>query len=201
MKGKHKFKLLHSVAARADDDESPDGGYLTAYEEVDIDDLFARKRQWSVEHVVPRSHAAGRGPHPAESDPVGWVEATQRANSRRSNYPLYLWPDPDGAIAPPNTLVRVDGEVHFVPPPGQRGRLARKWLFIRATYTDIAPPSAAQLRHAAEIVALAQHQRVWPAERRANQIYRAELGWANPLLEAGADAWYASAEWRALVFR
>jgi len=202
MRAADKYKLLHGVAAKADDDTQPDGDYLSAYEQVDIDDMLSGTRQWSVEHVVPRSHINGRESSPGENDPIGWIEATAMANSRRSNHPLYLWPDPgSGKFAPPNRLVRVDGEVHYVPPPEQRARLARKWLFIRATYAGIQPPSIAQKRHAADIVALAQYDPIYPAERRVNEHYRNTLGWANPLLEEGAEKWYANAAFRALAFK
>jgi len=198
MRTKDKYRLLHSVAMTADDDVTSDGDYVTAYEMIDIDELAEGKRQWSVEHVVPRSHVRGDGP--AESDPVGWIEATINANSRRSNHPLVLWPDSDDEVALPNTLVRFDGVMHFVPPAVQRGRLARKWLFIRATYDEIDPPTIAQQCRAKQIVTLAQCQRVWPAEERVNQWYRKNLGWANPLLEQGSDAWYSSEDWLELIF-
>ena len=199
MRGKHKYQMLHSVAASADDDTDPDGNYVSAYEQLDIDEVIALRR-WSVEHVVPRSFINGSGPGDGEDDPNGWIEATRSANSQRSNHPLYLWPDPDGTLAPPNTLVRVDGKLHYVPPREQRARLARKWLFIRATYDDIQPPSTAQKRRASQIVALAQHSPVQPAEHRVNEHYRQTLDWANPLLEDGAERWYTDAAWRALVF-
>lgn len=175
-----KHRLLHHVAETADDDKDPEGDYV-------------------VEHVVPRSFVAGVAPSPAEDDPIGWIEVTRHANSRRSNYPLYLWPDPDGMLALPNTTVLVDGELHYVPPVQQRARLARKWLFVRATYKDISPPSKAQSKRAASIVALAKHDRPHPAEIRVNRHYREKLGWANPLLESGADEWYRDPQWRALV--
>jgi hypothetical protein len=199
VRGKNKRILLHHYAARADDDVETGGDYLSAYDQMDIDEILERNT-YSVEHVVPRSHIYGKNSGPGEDDPIGWVEATRAANSRRSNYPLYLWPNPDGTLAPPNTLVTVDNELHYVPPSEQRGRLARKWLFIRATYTGIQPPSAAQRNRAAEIVALAQYGQIQPAERRVNRDYRRRLGWANPLLEYGAERWYGDAEWLALVF-
>lgn len=201
LKRKDKRILLHDVANMADDDIYQDGDYVSAYEQVDIDDMFAGRRQWSVEHVVSRSHINGGSPHPAEDDPIGWVEATPYANSSRSNHPLYLWLDPPGLLAFPRTLVRVDGELHYVPPMEQRARLARKWLFIRATYKDVDPPSMAQVARASKIVALAQHFPVQPAELRVNADYRERLGWANPLLEDGKDVWFKNPAWRALVFR
>lgn len=201
MRGQDKYRLLHRVAAEADDDTDPDGDYLTAYEQMDIDDVLARKL-WSVEHVVPRSHINGSGPGPGENDPNGWIVATRDANSRRNNYPLYLWRDPPGKYAPPNRLVRVDGQLHYVPPTEQRGRLARKWLFIRATYADdtLQPPTKAQINRRNEIIALAKYDPIYDAERLVNAHYRSELGWANPLLEEGANKWYDDVGWRNLVF-
>lgn len=200
MRGNDKYRLLHSVAADADDDVAVDGDYLTAYEQLDIDEVMER-RIYSVEHVVPRSHIDGRLPSVGEDDPVGWIEATRDANSRRSNYPLYLWESPDGSIALANTTVRVDGEWHWVPPIAQRARLARKWMFVRATYEGIQAPSKAQTRRAAQIVALAQHFPIQPAERRVNEHFRDTLEWANPLIEADAARWYGDVAWRARVFQ
>ena len=45
MRGRDKYRLLHGVAAKADDDVEPDGDYVSAYEQVHIDDMQARKRQ------------------------------------------------------------------------------------------------------------------------------------------------------------
>lgn len=197
LKGKDKRRLLHSVAERADDDDDLHGAYLTVYDQMDIDDVM-KNRVWSVEHVVPRSHINGRGPGDAEDDFVGWVVATRSANSQRGNKPLMLWNDKDGQLAFGPILI--DGKMHFAPPSAQRARLARKWLFLRATYPDIDPPSKAQQRHASDIVALAQHDRPSKAELRVNQDHRMRHGWANPLLESGAEKFYSDPEWRALVF-
>ena len=199
LRAKGKYMLLHKVAQQADDDVSDNGDYVTAYDMIDIDDL--KPDMWSVEHVVPRSHINGKGPGRAEDDPVGWIEAHAIANSRRSNYPLYLWPDEDGMLAPSNNLVVVNGETHYVPPLEQRGRLARKWLFIRATYAgSIRPPSRAQIERAAKIVAFAKADPLHPAERRVNEHYRKTFKWANPLLEDESDRFYDSVVWRNRVF-
>ena len=196
MRAAHKLRLLHAVASRADDDTAPNGDYLSAYEQVDIDDMQSSR---SVEHVVPRSMI--HGDEAGESDPLGWIEATQTMNSRRSNHPLYLWLEPDGKMAADNTLVYVGGEKHFVPPVDQRARLARKWLCMRATYGDtMDPPSEAQRANASKIVALAQHWPIQPVELRVNEEYREMLGWANPLLEENPEQWYDNVAWRALVF-
>ena len=198
--GADKRHLLHTVAAEADDDTSEEGSYLTAYFQTDIDEVLARGI-WSVEHVVPRSKVNGSVAGDAEDDPVGWIEATRLANSARSNFPLMLWRDPDGQLAPSGTLVTIDSEKHFVPPLEQRARLARKWMFVRATYPgEVAPPSEAQRARAADIVSLAKHWPVGPAEARVNEIHRRERGWANPLLEKSAERWLDDVHWRALVF-
>ena len=112
---------------------------------------------------------------------------------------MLLWADDDDAL--PNSIALVDGEAHFVPPMEQRAELARKWLFIRATYNGIQPPSKAQREHANEIVALAMISPIHPAQWRANAEYRERFNWANPLLEENADRWYDDQVWRRQVFR
>lgn len=189
MRSGDKYRLLHSVAARADDDTTQDGAYLTAYEEVDIDDLH--RGIWSVEHVLPRS-MTGDNAH-ARSDPVGWVEAVAAANSRRSNTPLYLWASEEAAVD--NSEVRG----HYVPPMTQRARLARKWLFVRATYSGLDPPSRLQAEHFEDIIELVRAHPVQEAERKVNSYYRSSLGWANPLIERDADSWYCDPAWRDMV--
>ena len=178
MRGRHKFSLLHGVAMRADDDEN--GDYLTAYEQIDIDDIGHFRR--SVEHVLPRSRAGTNGK--AKNDPNGWIVATRRANSSRGNLPLLLW---DG-----------EAEGHFSPPMEQRARLARKWLFLRATYAGLDPPSAEQLRNLPAIFELAK-QPPGRAEVRVNEIYRRELGWSNPLISN--PRWLDDSGWRQMVER
>ena len=176
MRGKHKFTLLHSVAMGADEDDG--GNYLTAYEEVDIDDLGFRR---SVEHVLPRSRAGWS--RQAKNDPLGWIEATRRANSSRGNLPLLLW---DG-----------EAEGHFSPPLAQRARLARKWLFLRATYKGLDPPSDAQMRNLGAIFEAAKEP-PGRAEVRVNEIYKRELGWSNPLI-TDPGRWLGDPGWRQMV--
>lgn len=178
MRGGDKFRLLHHVAAHADD---MGDDYLTPYDLVDIDDVLAQRR-WSVEHVVPRSHTGDNAE--ARSDPLGWIVATRSANSARGNLPLVLW---DG-----------DAAGHFAPPLEQRARLARKWLFVRATYQGLDPPSDAQRRNARAILALARSDPAGPVERAVNDLYRAELGWANPLVED--SSWLDDSDWVRTVF-
>ena len=205
LSGRDKRRLMHDVAAEADnDDREPDGedgNYLTPYDELDIDDVLDQ-RVWSVEHVLPRSNVVSEDTS-AKNDPIGWMTATRTANSRRSNYPLMLWPDQhNGQIGLPGALARFEGELHFVPPLEQRARLARKWMYMRATYSgDLNPPSRAQMKHKSQIVAWAKAYPVQPAEERVNELYKSMFGWSNPLLRSGAEEWYDNVQWRNLVFR
>ena len=185
LKGRDKHRMLHSIAMSSEDDTiGAQGQYLSTYTETDIDDIMA-SRLWSVEHVVPRSAVNGKAAGDAENDPLGWVEATRQANSMRSSYPLVLWELKHETGARAN-FVRLGGEQHFVPPLAQRARLARKWLFVRATYSHehISPPSNAQLAHLQEIIALARDGVVGVAEQRAHDALVSLLGggWRNPLM-------------------
>ena len=80
----------------------------------------------------------------------------------------------------------------------QRARLARKWLFIRATYQGLDPPSDAQLANAQAILALVRAHLPDAVERAVNDLYRAELGWANPLVEDAS--WLHDSDWVRTVF-
>ena len=193
--GADKQALLHTLAEDCSDPSDPETAYVTVYDGVGIERVLAR-RQWSVEHVVPQLHVNGREPGDAENDPLGWVEATRTANSRRSNLPLVLWP---GLYV--RERVAIDGVPHFVPPEEQRARLARKWAFVRASYPDeVAPPSEAQRKYAAKICANMKHTQPFESERCVNQRFRDEYGYGNPLLERDATTWLGSPAFRALVF-
>ena len=113
-----------------------------------------------------------------------------------------LWHSmPEGKFAIPNRLVRFFGETHYVPPQNQRARLARKWLYMRATYgCDLLPPSKAQIFHSSEIIALAKHTPVYGAEQRVNNLLRSQFDLSNPLLDSNASRWFDDAHWRSLVF-
>jgi hypothetical protein len=197
-KSRDKYNALHAVALTADNDNLSNGHYKSAYEQIDIDDMD--NNTWSVEHVLPRSRMHGTDKVCAESDPVGFVEATRDANQRRSNHYLFLWEELPDQLAIPNNFVNLMGDFHYVPPIEQRARLARKWLCIRATYQDLDPPSTAQRLNAHNIVALAKNWPVQPSELKVNEHYRNVLNWANPLLEEQNNRWYDDAAWRALVF-
>lgn len=192
--------LMHDVALKADDNVLKDGDYLSPYAQLDIEQIMSEER-WSVEHVLAQSFETVPNSG-VRDDPIAWMTATRVANSRRSNHFLMLWPDERGGkIAIPNTVVRIDGELHFVPPFEQRARLARKWMYARATYAGcIVPPSKAQRKFASRIVALVKHYPIQPAERRVNSIHDSMFAWSNPLLGNNADVWLDDVEWRNLVF-
>jgi hypothetical protein len=145
--------VFRALADRSENDRYSAGQYEGPYSGVDID-VIIRQRLWSVEHIVPRSRINGRRPGVAEDDPFGWVLETRQENSRRRNYPLVLWKT--GAVEP--ALIEVDGVVHYDFDDASKGRVARKWLYIRAVYggvDDIDPMTEAQRRHLDEILEIA----------------------------------------------
>lgn len=202
LSSKEKHKLLHLVAAEADDDSSKDGSYLSAYYELDIDEMIDNPvygLRTSVEHVLPRSFAKANPA--AQNDPITWIAATIKANSKRSNLPLYLWPEDDGQFAIPRSVIKdpKTGEEHYVPPFSQRARLARKWIFARASYGGLDPPSRWQTENAHKIFALAKAFPPYPAEVAVNSIYKRDLNYFNPLVDPDANQWYDDREFRKMV--
>ena len=184
-----KRRLVHQVAQRAQTDYDD---YVTPYLQTDIDDVLAQRR-WSVEHVVPRSRC-----QMAEGDPWNFVEADRRENSVRSSLPLKLWPDEPNQL-PTSKFQSFNGERHYAPPPGQRARLARKWLYTRATY-GCTPMSRAQKAHLPKIIALSKHSPPDTIEINVAKQLEVLTGTRNPLiLDAEPSRWYDSPEWRALV--
>ena len=193
---KDKSELLHARAQNCSNPSSEESEYVSVYNGEGIESVLARNKQ-SVEHVVTRSDVNGSDPGDAENDPLGWVEATATANSRRSNISLVLWP---GTYV--REKVRIDGVLHFVPPEDQRARLARKWAFIRASYSDeVSPPSAAQKKHSAEICALMKHAKPFEYELCVNETFKNEYNYGNPLLEEDAGKWLDDVQWRKIVFK
>lgn len=185
VKKERKYEMLHDPA-RAIDAE-----YVSPYELVDIDELVA-SGQKSVEHVLPKSFFKGKL---GVCDPLGWVAADRDANSKRSNTPLVLWPMLNQKVP-----LR-----HYVPLFDQRGRLARKWLFMRYTYaTEIkVPPTKAQVAHRYLILWMARRTPIAEAEYQMNEWYAEAIGWSNPLLsrdEAERDRFYESPAFRACIF-
>ena len=192
LRGPDKWRLLHrlAVAAQGDDDD-----YFTAYTLTDIDDVVAQ-RLWSVEHVRPQSkcHDAQAG-----ADPNGWIEATRRANQRRSNHPLVLWLDGDDAG---DSFTVLQGVMHYRPPASERARLARKWLYMGATHArGCDPPSRAQRAHMREIIHLVRSTPVSAVERRVAEAVKEAVGFGNPLiLDADPGRFYDDDEWVRAVF-
>lgn len=185
-----KHAWLHALALKAK-------GYASAYEELPVENLMADHR-YSVEHVVPRSKIDDASD--AEADPYNWIQATRRANSRRSNHPLKLWPDEPGVPRPSTSFELIDGQLHYLPPANQRARIARKWLYTHATYPhEIDAPSVAQLRNLSKIVALARDTPILlPEQQVADALYDL-LGYSNPLLTNDASTLYDTLDWHTLL--
>ena len=192
-----KRTLVHDVAKASQD---ADRQYRTPYLQVDIDTLLDEDR-YSVEHVVPRSRC-----HDAEGDVWNFVEADRYENSRRSNLPLMLWPDLHSRICKlrPGDLCTKhmathNDERHYVPPLAQRARLARKWLYTRATYNCL-EMSKAQRENLGNIIALCKRSPPSETELAVARILEAETGTRNPLLlDEDPSRWYECSAWRALV--
>lgn len=186
VRGRRKRAWLHNLAVKASD-------YDSAYEELPAEELMAQNR-YSVEHVVPRSKIDDASD--LEADPYNWILATRSENSRRSNTPLKLWPDDAGRPRASGSFQTIDGELHYLPPSDQRARLARKWLYAHATYPhDVDPPTVAQLRNLAKIIALVRDTPILTAEQQvANDLYHM-LNYKNPLLTEDADHFYDVVDW------
>jgi len=183
---RRKFKLLHDPAKRATD-------YVSAYKEVDVETLID-ENEYSVEHVLPKSYAKGKSRSDASGDFNNWVEADRDENSKRGNRPLQLWPDSKGISL-----------THYRPPENQRARLARKWLFARATYAyeNLRPPTDQQLQHMNDIIAYAKTSDPEEYEYEMNEFYKDTEQWSNPLLDRDKkkrDRWYDDIVWRRLAF-
>jgi len=95
--------------------------------------------------------------------PCSPAVATQLAESRRKptnrafQYPLKLWPDDPAKPSTGCWFEVIEGELHYLPPPCERPRLARHFLHVHATFPHEADtPSVAQLRNLPGIVALAR---------------------------------------------
>ena len=180
---KRAFRVL---VDESENDRFSAGQYETPYSGTDVDEVL-RTRTWSIEHIVPRSDVNGRSPGLAENDVFGWDLATRRANARRSNLPLVLWPTSSDSA---RGVVTIDGEPHFNPPEEFKARLARRWLYIRIVYSKIDRldrPSRAQAAHADATIELVRTSPSY-AEKRLHALLvervRAKygVGWRNPLV-------------------
>ena len=114
-------------------------------------------------------------------------------------YPFKLWPDddPEWRTRFPGCLQLLDGELHYLPPPEERAKLAFFWLFFNATTPhSIEPPTVAQLRNLPHIVALARGMPLWQADAEVKYALQDLLHQANPPLPydpsvlAAARVWY-----------
>jgi hypothetical protein len=208
-KQKHSF---YDLINQSENDRFSARQYNSPYTDDDID-VILRTRSWSIEHVLPRWLVNGGAPGEAEEDWLGWDVADSRANSARSNLPLVLWPTPTMKVG----RVRLDGDpqTHFNPLEVHKARLARKWLFLRATYSRIDRIDAAsisQRRYADAIIANVRESKIGYAERRFQGLLEEHVSssssswssgatWSNPLYGPRADEFLIDANWKAFVFQ
>ena len=175
--------------------------YRTSYTNSNIKTLRGDHKQ-SIEHVWPRSFVNGRFSGAAENDPFSWASVDRKSNSTRSNLPLVLWP----TFSVDEGIVDIGGERHFNPPNEHKARLARRWVYIRATYAlidDLASPSYAQLKHADAILSLIATTTPSDEELELHaKLSERYGGWVNPLMFAGParDDFLESEAFRMLVF-
>jgi hypothetical protein len=121
------------------------------------------------------------------------------APPRHKKHPFKLWPDdePQCRTRSPGCLQSLDGELHYLPPPEERAKLAFFWLFFQATTPHtVEPPTIAQLRNLPRIVALARGMPLWEADAEVKHALRDLLHQASPPLPhdpsvlAAARGWY-----------
>ena len=179
--------------------DAHEDAYMTPYAEQDVAYILSLGYE-SIEHIVPRSYYAGESA--AQNDPFGWVVAASYKNSLRKNLPLVLWTS-EGVGDNMYAELMIGDERHFVPPVNQRARLARKWLYMRATYVATVPPSQAQQQHLTDIL---DHVERYPpdlAERRMNELLAHKYGgWDNPFISQPTEALRVArtSGWQRLVF-
>ena len=83
--------------------------------------------------------------------------AASCARSRGYQYPLKLWPDDPNEPSTGSWFAVIEGELHYLPAPCERPRLARNFLHAHAAFPhEVDTPSVAQLRNLPGIVALAR---------------------------------------------
>jgi len=174
MRSRHK-NAFHDIVERL----GPK--YLTSYTNSNVKDLRSWQRL-SVEHILPRSRVNANHPGAAENDPFGWASVDRDANSIRSNLPLVLWP----TKGLPEGILDIDGETHYNPPEEHKARLARRWVYVRATYAFLnvlASPSIAQQENADAILNLISNSPPSPEELELHQeLSKKYNGWRNPLM-------------------
>lgn len=223
LSSKDKFERMHVLAQEADAyeltpyDQSDEEDYEGPYSGTDVQ-VIVGNRQWSVEHVIPRSMVDLKTEEGKQciSDPLGWFTETRRKNAQRSNLPLVLWKMPGEVVAErvpgtsdwtrlvhvlQSTKMLIEGEAHYVPCLEERARVARKWLYLRATYPNAVPPlSCAQKKHRYDILALVKRYPIQPVEVKMNDAHKRRFGRCNPLLETGGECWLDCPAFRRVVF-
>ena len=174
--------------------------YMTSYTNSSVKTLRERHKQ-SIEHILPRSFVNGRLSGAAENDPFSWASVDRNSNSTRSNLPLVLWP----TFSLDEGIVEIGGEKHFNPPADHRARLARRWVYVRATYAlidDLAPPSVAQVKNADAIFSLIATTTPSKEELELHaKLSEKYDGWVNPLITDGEErAGFLTYGFKQLVF-
>ena len=191
--GRGKQQSLHQLAESAASEVGKSGPTpLSPYDRTPIAELATDRAARSVEHVLPRSRVNGSAGGRAENDPNAWVVASRTANASRGNLPLVLWDHPDMKTVD-SKRVFINGEPHYCPPLVSRARLARVWVYTRATYgsiDSIDSPSAAQRENWDNIMSIMQNN---PPDKYevslANTRRSSPRRWANPLSTTTASAW------------
>ena len=179
--------------------DAHEDAYMTPYAEQDVAYIISLGYE-SIEHIVPRSYYARESA--AQNDPFGWVVAASYKNSLRKNLPLVLWTS-EGVGDNMYAELIIGDEKHFVPPVNQRARLARKWLYMRATHVATVPPSKAQQRRLTDILDHVERYPPDSAERRMNELLAHKYGgWNNPFISQPTEALRVArtAGWQRLVF-
>lgn len=176
--------VFREMADRSENDRFSRGQYLAPYSGDDIDSIIDEET-WSIEHILPRSRINGSSEGAGEDDPFGWVVETRRENGRRRNLPLVLWK----TGATDGELVYINGVKHYDFADGEKGRVARKWIYIRAIYGNtIDPMTDLQQRHLDDILKVAAEPLGF-AEKKFHSLLvdwvakTYQKNWHNPLLD------------------
>ena len=170
-------RYIHELADRSENDRFSNGQLVTVYGMTDIDEL----ERPSIEHVWPQSKTDG-GRRSAKADWFGFEIVEQRANSARGNRPLVLWP----TFNTKRGTVYIGSEPHYDFPDEMKARVARKWLYLRATYHGALDPiSRAQTEHKQDIINNVTDTRIGYAEGRWHGLLVKHFGgtWRNPLYD------------------
>lgn len=152
----------------------------------------------SIEHIVPQARfsrqpgslpqdtrtppeaTGGRSAY-GPNDPNGWMLERDATNARRDNLSLSF----------------SDHSKGFNVPGSERGRVARKWLYMQATYGPMKGEfNESVLPYAVSVDQLLDRAVILRAARTAlttdevvaDKLMRATYGWGNPLLNASTQS-------------